>query len=233
MRDLLIIVPTRGRPQNAARLLEAVRDLAELETDVFFGLDEDDPARVWYEGTLLDRKPGPEVSARVAIRPRMGLAEWTNFAAGRHGDRYRFLASFGDDHLPRTKGFDRKLTRVIGDMGGTGFAYPYDGMREDIPEAVVMSSDIPLALGYMCPPGLKHYYIDNVWGDLGRWAGCLRYCRAVAVDHLHPGNGMARVDDLYAGNSQKVDEDREAYNEWRATRMIADARKICALKDKQ
>lgn len=231
MSDLLIIVPTRGRPQNAARLLEAVRDLSELETDVFFGLDEDDPARSWYEESLLDRQQQSKVLTRVAIRPRMSLAEWTNFAAERHADRYRFLASFGDDHLPRTRGFDRRLVRAVEDMGGTGFAYPYDGMREDIPEAVVMSADIPRVLGYMCPPGLKHYYIDNVWADLGRWAGCLRYCRAVAVDHLHPGNGKARADPLYASNSRRVSLDRDVYNEWRAMSMIADARKISALRE--
>lgn len=228
MPELLIIVPSRGRPQNIVRLLGAVHDLAELETGVYIGVDEDDPKKAEYE-QVFDKYKGKY--DRLGISSPKGLAEWTNFAAKRHADRYPFLASFGDDHLPRTRGFDRRLIRAIQDMGGTGFSYPYDGIREDVPEAWVQSSDIVRELGYMCPPGLKHFYIDNVIADLGRWAGCIRYCRAVKVEHIHPATGKAASDPLYAKNFQKVEEDKRTYNEWRSTRMISDARKICALRD--
>ena len=71
--------------------------------------------------------------------PRGGLAEWTNRIAVRRAGEYRYLASFGDDHVPRTPGWDAALIRAIEAMGGTGMAYPFDGTREDIPEAVVAS----------------------------------------------------------------------------------------------
>ena len=56
--------------------------------------------------------------------------------------------------MSRTRpGWDKALIRAIVETGGTGFSYPWDGTREDIPEAVVVSSDIVAALGWMCLPG--------------------------------------------------------------------------------
>ena len=66
----------------------------------------------------------------------------TNEVAVRRAGEYPFLASLGDDMVPRTPGWDRALIRGIERMGGTGIVYPWDGIREDIPEAVVLSSDI-------------------------------------------------------------------------------------------
>ena len=164
--------------------------------------------------------------------PRKGLCAWTNEVAVRRAGEYPFLASLGDDMVPRTPGWDHFLTRAITDMGGAGFSYPWDGLREDIPEAVVMSSGIVTALGWMCLPELQHFYPDNVWADLGRGAGCIRHCRAVVVEHVHPRAGTARRDATYAEASPKLDADRTAYQEWRRARMADDIRAIIALREK-
>lgn len=225
--DLLVIVPSRARPQNLARLLNAVHKTRTLETHVYAGVDDDDPALPEYErifGKL--QAPGD----RLETGPRKGLAAWTNHIAARMADRYPYLASLGDDHLPRTKGWDQALVRAIKDNGGTGFSYPHDGTREDIPEAVVVSSDIVKALGWMAEPALSHYYIDNVWADLGRQAGCLRYLRAIAVDHLNPATGKIPGDATYAASSEKLSADQEAYFTWRAERMSDDVRTVRELQ---
>ena len=134
--------------------------------------------------------------------------------------------------VPRTPGWDRALCRAITDMGGTGFSYPFDGTREDVPEACVMSSDIVAALGWMMLPDLQHFWCDNVWADLGRGAGCIRHLRAVAVDHLHPGAKKANGDKTYAESGTKIPEDREAYFAWRAERMAADIATVLALRER-
>ncbi len=227
--DLLVIVPTRGRPQNVARLLKQVHETARLDTHVWIGVDDDDPAIREYERVFSTlRRPGD----KFGTGPRKGLAAWTNHAAKRHAGHYPFLASFGDDHLPRTPGWDRALVRAIAEMGGTGFSYPHDGVREDIPEAVVMSSDIVRALGWMCEPSLNHYFVDNVWADLGRHAGCIRYLRAVAVDHLSPATGKVPGDATYAASSEKISADQEAYAAWHAERMAGDVKVIRELRDR-
>ena len=227
--DLLIITPTRGRPDNLKRLLETVHATARAATHVIAGVDDDDPELLAYHA-VMDAHGGEGDLLRVA--PRMGLVAWTNAIAADYVDSYSYLASLGDDHVPRTKGWDAALIRAIEDMGGTGFAYPWDGVREDIPEAVVMSSGIVAALGWMCLPELSHWYPDNVWADLGRGAGCLRHCRAVWVEHAHPVTGKAPGDKTYQESAVKIAEDKAAYQQWRAERMAADIAVVRELRER-
>ena len=211
--DLLIIVPSRARPGNAERLLSAVHETAKLATHVHLCVDEDDPELEDYE----DMECGP--GDRLEIGPRKGLARWTNEIAVRRAGEYPFLASFGDDMVPRTAHWDYFLTRAIEDSGGTGFTYPWDGIREDVPRrSCSAATSSPRWAGCACRP-CQHFFVDNAWADLGRGAGCLRHCRAVAVDHVHPRAGTAERDKTYSDACPKLDADRDAYQEWRRTRM--------------
>lgn len=210
-----------------AKLLDAVHATSALTTHVHFAVDDDDPALPEYRKVMRAARDGDVLETG----PRDGLTGWTNRVAVRRASEYRFLASLGDDMTPRTSGWDARLVRAIEQLGGTGFAYPFDGIREDIPEAVVMSSDIVTALGWMANPVLAHFWIDNTWADLGRGAGCIRYLRAVAVDHNHHVTGRTRLDATYASASQRVPADKAAYEKWRAEQMPADVALIRALRE--
>jgi hypothetical protein len=225
--DLAIIVPTRGRPRNLARLLDAVHTTMRLDTHVWAGVDDDDPELAAYRRVFRARR-GP--GDRLLTGPRDGLTGWTNKIAAKTAVKYPFLGSFGDDHVPQTPAFDRKLVTAIRDMGGTGFAYPFDGNRDDVPEAVVMSASIVRALGWMALPSSTHWFIDDTWADLGRGAGCLRYCRAVAVPHAHPIATGQPADRLYRDNAKKIGPDRDAWSAWREAQMAGDVAKILALR---
>ena len=222
--DLLVIVPSRGRPQSVARLLSAVHSTSRLKTHLHVAVDEDDETLPQYQAVMA--KTGGEHDVLEA-GPRRGLCGSTNDVAVRRAGEYPFLASLGDDMVPRTPGWDKALCRAITDIGGTGFSYPFDGVREDVPEAVVMSSDIVTALGWMCLPGLSHWYCDDTWAALGRGAGCIRHLRAVAVDHIHgPSDATA------AGNGKTLDADREAFFRWRAGGMAADVATVLKLRER-
>lgn len=225
--DLLVITPSRGRPKNIARLLDAIRETSRITTHLHVCVDDDDPELGNYRYVF--DKAGRDGDV-LESGPRKGLADWTNEIAVRRAGEYPFLASLGDDHVPRTPGWDKALARGIADMGGTGFTYPWDGTREDIPEAVVMSSDIVKELGWMCLPELRHWYVDNVWADLGHGTGRIRHQRAVAVDHVHPATGKAKADGTTRDNGKSLEKDRDAYYEWRRTRMTADIEKIILLR---
>ena len=227
--SLLVITPSRGRPKNIARLLDAIHDTARIATHLHVCVDDDDPALPDYQRVM--DKAGADGDV-LETGPRKGLAAWTNEIAVRRAAEYPYLASLGDDHVPRTPGWDKSLLKAIERMGGTGFSYPWDGTRADIPEAVVMSSDIVTALGWMCEPSLEHYYVDVVWADLGRAVGCLRHCRAIVVDHVHPGAGTADADKTYKESGEKLDTDRDAYYAWRKTRMTDDIETVGALREK-
>jgi hypothetical protein len=222
MRDLLIIVPTRGRPESVARLAEAGRATTDAATDLVFALDNDD-------------EPSAEAAAALGIYrvtgPRNHLAGWTNLIARHCMKEYRVLASLGDDHAPRTPGWDRLLLEAIGVMGGTGFAYGNDLLQgAALPTAVAVSSNIVSALGWMCEPSMRHYCIDNVWKDLGEGAGCLAYLPDVIIEYVHPAAGKAAPDVTHNEAVARDTEDFTAYAHWKVWRMTADIATVQTLR---
>src|SRR5215831_20626444 len=100
--DLVVLVPSRGRPANITRLRKAVAATAELATVLHFGFDNDDP---YLTDNIMAAGP-----CLFTTADRMHLAAWTNHLAGYHGEA-RYLASMGDDMVPVTPGWDRLLIR--------------------------------------------------------------------------------------------------------------------------
>src|SRR5690349_19333781 len=99
MADLAVLVPSRGRPHNVARLIQACAATCEADTLLHFGFDDDDPR--------LEQNLKAAAAHVVTVRPRMGLAAWTNALAREHTEtlpefRPRALASIGDDMVPVT-----------------------------------------------------------------------------------------------------------------------------------
>jgi hypothetical protein len=194
-----------------------------MRTHVHVAVDDDDPELERYRYVMTQAAGDGD---KLTAGPRKGLAAWTNEIAVERAAEYPFLASLGDDHVPYTPGWDKALVRAIVEMGGTGFAYPWDGTREDIPEAVVMSSDIVAALGWMALPECSHWFIDNVWADLGRGAGCIRHLRAIKVEHAWKGDQTSKE------SSATFKADRDAYYAWRRSdRLGQDIDTVISLRE--
>jgi hypothetical protein len=211
MHDLAVLVPSRGRPENLKRLIDAVHATGAADTHVIAGIDYDDPRFTDYMALKDSIGPGDAIYSDE----RMNLVQWTNRLAEMTAGEYRFYASLGDDMVPRTKGWDTKLTGAIDEhFGGTGITYPWDGVRDDIPEAYVLSADIPDRLGWVMLPALTHWYNDNVIADLGHEAGCIRQLRGVIVEHLNVGLGRAPVDPTAVDAGQRIQEDQATYEAW-------------------
>lgn len=229
--DLAVLVPSRGRPENLKRLIDEVHKTSRGLTHVIAGVDEDDPRLKDY---IALRKTTLESGDHIITsQHRRNLVQWTNHLAQMHRGQYRFLASLGDDMVPRTKGWDVKLTGCIDeDFQGTGFAYPWDAIRDDIPEAYVLSANIEEALGWVMMPKLNHWYNDNVIADLGFGAGCIRQLRGVYVEHINVGTGRATVDQTAIDQGSKIPEDKEIYNEWfRSPQRLTDIQVIRSLRE--
>lgn len=234
MTDLLVITPSRGRPWHLQRLVTALRDTCTLDTALTVAVDDDDPRLADYKDLGLDD---------LRIGPRGTLTELTNQIAVERADSVRFLASLGDDHVPRTRGWDEELCGEIDKMGGTGFAWA-DGSRWVIPEAIVMSSTVVTALGWMALPRCGHYKIDDAWLQLAVATRLGRYRHDLLVEHmqfgipydpLDPGSGMKALrDQTYADALQpeKMNADVTGYLQWLADLgdggLLADAAKILA-----
>jgi hypothetical protein len=217
MTDLAGLVPSRDRPQNVERLGKACARTCRADTLLHFGFDEDDPQ---LPACIDAASP----YGLVTVEPRMGLAGWTNRLAFAHVDSVPHLASLGDDMVPVTDGWD---VRLIEAAGPAGMAYCDDKRRTDIPELIVMASPLVKALGWMCEPSLEHWFVDNVWRDLGAGAGCLAYLPDVVVEHRHPNMpGGDPADQTYWDASPKMAADMAAYQRWRLKRMRDDVETV-------
>jgi hypothetical protein len=217
-----MIVPSRGRPENVRELLKAWAETATGAADIVVALDADDPQRPGY-GEI----GAPEFTQWVLMTDRLRLGGTLNEVALNYGRSYRMVGFLGDDHRPRTAGWDRRMVDVLDEMG-TGLVYGDDlFQRQNLPTQIAMTSDIVRALGYMVPGGLVHLYVDNAWKVLGERIGRLRYLPDVVIEHLHPSAGKAELDDSYreTNSQQQFDEDRHRYEDW--LQLQADADVAC------
>jgi hypothetical protein len=222
--DLVIITPTRGRPDRFAGLVDAVRATCALDVQVWAGIDNDDPA---------DYGQACGADLVVAFRgARRSLSGWTNHLARiavESDNPPRYLASLGDDHRPRTPHWDRKLAAAIEAMPGPGIAYGDDLLqRAQLPTAWMVSVEAVQAVGWMMLPTCEHMYVDNAVLELGRAAGRIAYRPDAVIEHLHPVAGKTAWDESYreTNHAARFAADREAFLAWKQTGMVADVAKL-------
>ncbi len=224
MADLVVIVPSRGRPEAAAALVQHFKNTCMADTRLVFAVDDDDPSDY---GPLIanDR-------VHVHVGGNSTMVEALNATASVYAPDAFALGFLGDDHCPRTYGWDRAYLDALRDLG-TGIVYGNDLLQgHRLPTQCAMTSDIVRALGYMCPPALRHLFVDNYWRDLGKAAECLRYLPKVTIEHRHPLAGKSAWDDGYERvNAPEIaHHDREAYEAYVSDGLDADVAKVQALR---
>jgi len=191
MKEMIILVPTRGRPSNAVELL-AEHDKLSTHSDILFIIDANDPEHDQYEFEV-----GAHKCMTIENETR-GMAYPINKAANAivKENKYQYFAFLGDDHRPRTAGWDGILIQAM--QGRPSMAYSNDLLQgERLPTMITMTSDIVAALNGMVPPKMKHLYLDNFWKKLGQDLGALTYLDHVIVEHMHPIAGKAEWDEGY------------------------------------
>lgn len=215
MTHIAVIVPTRGRPGNAARLAAAFRETTSLGAVPVFVVDQDDPLRHEYERDL---RAGHIPRMLVPERPgSLGMVYALNYAAHRYAELYDVLGFMGDDHLPRTHGWDQAMADACKGPEPR-LAYGNDLLQgAALPTAVFMQSRLVRAMGVMAPVSLRHLYVDNFWLELGRRLGGISYLPEVVIEHIHPAAGKTPMDDGYRRvNAPEVDShDRNEWTDYR------------------
>lgn len=210
---LAVIVPTRGRPENAVRLAAAFKETDALNAVPVFVADHDDPELPRYQ-ELLDSGAIPRL---LIYGGGGGMCAALNFAAKRYAELYEAVGFMGDDHLPRTIGWDSRVLDAL-DSLEPRVVYGNDLLQgANLPTAVFLQSRTVRALGAMAPGVMRHLYLDNFWKELGERTGGLVYLDDVLIEHLHPVAGKAEWDHRYvAVNAPEVDHaDRDAWLAYR------------------
>jgi glycosyltransferase involved in cell wall biosynthesis len=195
---MCVVVPSRGRPENAERLAQAFKD-TNTEADLYIVIDNDDPK--WneyaksenYKKLPADNKTGG--CAKSLNTGAVYLLDITKFPL------YDYFVFMGDDHLPRTKNWDKAFIQALGQ--NTGIVYGDDLLQgANLPTAFGMTRDLVNELRGMTFPGCVHLFFDNFVKQLGLDLEYLKYLPDVIIEHLHPAAGKAEMDEGYARVNQ-------------------------------
>lgn len=234
MPDLIVVVPSRGRPGAVAELAAAFTDTCTADTQIVLSLDRDDTDRAAYYETL----NGTNRVASIVEQDTGTMVTALNYAAV-YASRQAFAVGFlGDDHRPRTKGWDKHYLDALRDLAATrtvGIVYGNDLFQgENLPTQVAMTANLIDALGYMAPPALTHMYVDNFWRDLGQRLNCIRYLPEVVVEHLHPIAGKAEWDEGHrrVNAPDMFARDGNAYAAYLRSQLWTDIAAVTALRTK-
>ncbi|HWB35089.1 MAG TPA: hypothetical protein VHA75_03600 [Rugosimonospora sp.] len=223
--DLLVIVPSRGRPHNIAALHDAWSVTTTGAAGLLVAADDDDPTLPGYRDVCGDR------GIELTVGPRIRMVPTLNKAAVERAPHHYALGFLGDDHRPRTLGWDARYLAALRTLG-TGWVYGNDLIaKERLPTQWAQTSDIVQALGAMVPAPVKHLWADNQVYDLGHALDRITYLPDVVVEHCHPLAGTAADDAGYreVNHPEAHEADRLVYAHWYANQMPADVEKLRAL----
>jgi hypothetical protein len=200
------ILPSRGRPDNLARFVDRYR-LHRSCTRVDVIVDECDLMRDDYIRMARDWPQAIELHVML----RQPLGEIQNRWYG-HNPDLAWYGMLGDDAVPATDEWDRLLVEAA---GRDGVAYCADGVNDERQASQsVIGGDLVREMGWLILPGLERIYGDNVWTDIARERGTLRYLPHVRLEHWHFSNGKAPYDETY--RKPCADSDERIYLRWRA-----------------
>lgn len=217
-KDLVVLVPTRGRPQNAARLSEGWKKTDTLNADLVFVTDGLDPELEAYRTLVEEGVIGSLVTFGPDLEgdPRPGMVRPLNRAASIYLEAYHYVGFMGDDHIPRTTGWEDRVIEAL-DSGEPRVVYGDDLFQgRNLATAAFMHMRMVKAMGWMAPPALAHLYVDNFWMELGGILGGLVHLDDVIIEHLHPAAGKAGMDERYrVVNAPSIDTaDRAAWQQF-------------------
>jgi hypothetical protein len=232
-RTLTVLVPSRGRPETVAQMVEAFANTAAVGdvTTLAFVVDRDDPAAQEYGKAVDDLTDGwltlEVVDGGTMVKALNEAAQ--REVTGRGWRQPPYAVGFmGDDHRPRTYGWDSLYLEALRTLdarpgpfpGAAGVAMVYgdDGFQgPNIPTQIAMTAETVRRLGWMAPDAFRHLFVDNVWLSLGQAVQRIMYLPGVLDDHLHPGTGKVPWTPGHerVNASEVWEHDQAAFEAWK------------------
>lgn len=242
MPDLVIVIPSRGRPENIRKVISAwdftnAWDVA----DMVVAVDADDPEIGGYLALFEETKlPGDADEPDTPLFSLVTLTEWVpmvhkldkvarNLAFAR---KYKAIGFAGDDHLPRTINWAQTYLAQLAELE-TGLVHSDDGYQgANICTEWAVTTDVVTTLERMIPAPVEHMYSDVSLHDLMSAAGALRYLPQVRIEHMHPIVKKAETDEQYqrVNSRDQFARDKAIYDSWKNGRFSEQLAAIKALR---
>ncbi len=163
-------------------------------------MDEDDPTRNDYPGTVIVGTPTGDPTGPLNAAALASDSDIVGF--------------IGDDSRPETSGWD---ARILAAHHRPAFSWTDDGHDKPWPSTVFVSSSIVRALGWLALPTLRRGYFDAVWVWLGNETRTAHEFPDIMIRHINPPDAPG------AATADVIERDRVAFGEWFTTRKDADA----------
>lgn len=201
----MIILPTIDRPLNLRRFISAYeKTRGVLPIHVVL-----DAANAY----LYDNIKLPSNWKRCTVPPGTRLGDIFNliYKAFPNEDYYGMVA---DDIVPESFNWDTKLAAAC---QPNKIAWGWDGIQnENLPVHPFIGGDLVRALGWWAAPGIKHWFVDNVWKNLAVVLHNGRYFADIRMTHYHYVNGLAEMDLTYK-NQPSHSNDEASYVQFMRT----------------
>jgi hypothetical protein len=219
-KEVLVICPSRGRPQMLGEMIESFRRTSKI-SQIIVCLDADDPLLSEY-----GKIPFPQQGEWIyTYKEQLTTTEIINDTMKKCLGEFKFFSITNDDFIYHTDGWDEKLTEEIKSHGKVGIAYGNDLLQgKQMPTTSVISREIVTALGWLQLPTLTHLYGDNVWQHLGRAAGCIHYRPDVIIEHRHYFSKKVPADATFQRTNSHAmyNRDNQAFRDWIANQASHD-----------
>lgn len=220
----MLAVPSRGRPGNIRRMVDAMEATCTGNTTLYVGLDANDETLGDYPG--MDGAPNPPRTHYVVRDNLHKVTAWTNALVMPRADEFRYFGQVGDDNTFRTRGWDMQIMDAL---EKTPFAFGNDQYPSREPGTlschVFMRAEVVKTLGYFGPPSIAHMYVDVAWYAWGTACG-ITYLHDVLIPHLHYTTG-APHDATYQNSYAGTGTDLQAWHAYcRDGSLNADIRKL-------
>ena len=209
----MIILPTKGRPHNLRRFISAyVKTRATLP--VLVALDGADIASYTeFFNSLYE--PIPQQFSFIIMPAGTPIGDIFNIISSKFCNE-PFYGVMADDVVPETEFWDVVLRDAcVPDK----ISWGSDGIQNArLATHPFIGGDLVRKLGWMAPPGVKHWYVDNGWTQLAKLADAGAYLPEVKTTHMHPVRDKAPMDETYLKQPDHM-RDHDAFVEFMRNEM--------------
>jgi hypothetical protein len=182
----MIILPTKNRPLNLKRFIRAYKE-TESTLPIWVIFDAADAYRYNDVET-------PDHWKRVSAPAGTSLGGIFDLIFKKYPNE-DYYAMVADDVVPETAEWD---IIMAAHCQPDKIVWARDDLQnEKLPVHPFIGGDLVRQLGWWAAPGLKHWFVDNVWKNIADSLQCGVYLDEVKLTHLHYTNGRAQMDRTY------------------------------------
>ena len=201
----MIIVPTRGRPEQLMRFLKSVEDTQGLYglKELLLIFDTDD----FHNYSFVDKK---NITCEI-VSSTFGIQQKLNYAFLSRPNR-AYYALLADDIVCRTNGWLEEIEKSL--ESGSEVVYGNDLIQgKNLGTHPFVQGELVRKVGWFCNTRVNHWFFDNSWMEIGAARESLEYKESLIFEHMHPLAGKAENDSTYE-RQVGMQHDGAHYNYW-------------------